>query len=44
MKLFPERAIKASAFVDMMNTSSIDKFQLRIRNPKKKLAQDIDFA
>jgi hypothetical protein len=25
MKLFPDRAIKASAFIDMMNTSSLDK-------------------
>lgn len=44
MKLFPDRAIKASAFIDLMNTSSADKHKLRIRNPKKKLAQDIDFA
>ena len=38
MKLFPERAIKAAAFVDLMNTSTLDKNKLRIRNPMKKLA------
>jgi hypothetical protein len=38
MRLFPERAIKASAFIDMLNTSNLDKGKLRIRNPKKKLA------
>lgn len=44
MRLFPERAIKAAAFIDLMNTSGLDKSKLRIRNPKKKLAQDIEFA
>ena len=36
MKLFPERAIKATAFLDMMNTSSKEKLAVRIKNPKKK--------
>eukprot|EP00350_Pseudokeronopsis_sp_OXSARD2_P000448 CAMPEP_0170562988 /NCGR_PEP_ID=MMETSP0211-20121228/63539_1 /TAXON_ID=311385 /ORGANISM="Pseudokeronopsis sp., Strain OXSARD2" /LENGTH=105 /DNA_ID=CAMNT_0010880595 /DNA_START=280 /DNA_END=594 /DNA_ORIENTATION=- len=36
--------IKAAAFVDMMNTSQLDQSYYRIRNPKRKMAQDVDFA
>ena len=41
VKLFPERAIKASSFIDMFNTSRVGsgtRQVIRIRNPLKKLA------
>ena len=46
IKLFPDRAIKASSFVDIFNNSYTvgGKSAIRIRNPLKKLAQDVDYA
>lgn len=44
MRMFPERAIQASSLVDVFNTSQLDRSLFRIRNPMKKLAQNIDFA
>jgi hypothetical protein len=57
LKLFPERVIKVSSFIDLLGsqlsetsypstaTSSVSKPSfIRLRNPVKKLASDIDFA
>ncbi|CDW81579.1 UNKNOWN [Stylonychia lemnae] len=41
IRLFPDRAIKASAFIDVFN---MEKQVIRIKNPLKKLAQDVDHA
>ena len=50
LNLFPDRVIKASNFVDVYSqsifTKNVSKREslLRIRNPVKRLASDIDFA
>lgn len=61
MKLFPERVIKVSSFIDLLgsqlnestnnvsscknaNNVSACNSLIRIRNPVKKLASDVDFA
>eukprot|EP00347_Sterkiella_histriomuscorum_P001704 403371000 len=50
IKLFPDRAIKATGFIDIFNTSKVEgqrsnsKTIIRIRNPQKRLVENVDFA
>lgn len=60
LKLFPERVIKVSSFIDLLGSqmsentchtttnSSLNKIGsqslIRLRNPIRKLAADVDFA
>ena len=44
LHLFPERVIKASGFIDLFSTTKLNRTSIRIRNPTKKLVEDVNYA